>query len=527
MGPPASVIQWVNNHFPKPRVDLEWLDGCCEWLIDDQNLSPVTAFPQFVERVKEQLLESDLADSMSKGTGFNPNITQATEDLQGPPILVQIVAMTEIGTSAFQLEQTRVAREERMRTGLGNVEGEEDGDVEVEGEGPMPKYPRGTLRFQLSDGETIIDAMEFRNLPQLSLGVTELGYKMQLQGTRIQNGMAFLEPATVNMLGGRQADLEARQLNDFKQGLRARLGRPLSPEPEHDDDIEMEPRRRLPAASSLNNHPIASTSTNAPQTRPIIALPSRHTRTSLASNINDETEMEIVTNNTSTLGSAELHKITASKSAYFDASAGSNSRTASSSKQANDLDFTFAVTSQTQHAGAKDASFDFDFLDELDDENLPPRVDKGKAPEHDYGMDDIDFGDADFWDNVDKVIEKAVADGDAPMAPVHHPPSSASASASGSGVSSSYVRLDKKMTAGKSDRSSAPAPTQALDVIEINDSDEDMYEAEDKENQPVPTRRVRQRMDVNREGPALSQRTGRPVILAKSPEDVIDLSDSD
>lgn len=47
---------------------------------------------------------------------------------------------------------------------------------------------------------------------------------MQLQGTRIQNGMAFLEPATVNLLGGRQADLEARQLNDFKQGLRARLG---------------------------------------------------------------------------------------------------------------------------------------------------------------------------------------------------------------------------------------------------------------------------------------------------------------
>lgn len=119
---------------------------------------------------------------MSKGTGFNPNITRATEDLQGPPILVQIVAMTEIGTSAFQLEQTRVAREERMRSGLGNVEGEEDGDVEVEGEGPMPKYPRGTLRFQLSDGETIIDAMEFRNLPQLSLGVTELGYKVSLPG---------------------------------------------------------------------------------------------------------------------------------------------------------------------------------------------------------------------------------------------------------------------------------------------------------------------------------------------------------
>lgn len=360
------------------------------------------------------------------------------------------------------------------------------------------------------------------------------------------------------------ADLQA-----IRSPLREISAPPIPQFAEHDDDIEMEPRRRLPAASSLNNHPVASTSTNAPQTRPIIGLPSRHTRTSLASNINDEAQMEIVTTNTSTLSSAELHKNIAAKSAYFDASAGPNPKTASSSKQAKDLDFTFAVTSrqlapnlpspspelylETQRSGAKDASFDFDFLDELDDENLPPRIDKGKAPERpnqpitsishdtapkaqtteeepgsdDYGMDDIDFGDADFWDNVDKVIEKAVADGDAPMAPVHNPPSSASASASGSGTSSSYVMFDKKMTVGKSDRSSAPAPTQILDVIEINDSDEDMYEAEDKENQPVPTRHVRQRMGDNREGPALSQRTGRPVILAKNPEDVIDLSDSD
>ena len=47
---------------------------------------------------------------------------------------------------------------------------------------------------------------------------------MQLKGTRIQNGMAFLEPATVVLLGGAQEQLEARQLAEFKQGLRERLG---------------------------------------------------------------------------------------------------------------------------------------------------------------------------------------------------------------------------------------------------------------------------------------------------------------
>lgn len=47
---------------------------------------------------------------------------------------------------------------------------------------------------------------------------------MQLKGTRIHNGMAFLEPATVNLLGGRYSELEEGQLQDFKRGLYTRLG---------------------------------------------------------------------------------------------------------------------------------------------------------------------------------------------------------------------------------------------------------------------------------------------------------------
>lgn len=36
--------------------------------------------------------------------------------------------------------------------------------------------------------------------------------------------MAFLEPATVTLLGGRYSDLEEGQLKDFKRGLYTRLG---------------------------------------------------------------------------------------------------------------------------------------------------------------------------------------------------------------------------------------------------------------------------------------------------------------
>lgn len=36
--------------------------------------------------------------------------------------------------------------------------------------------------------------------------------------------MAMLEKSTIAFLGGKQVDLEAQQLDDFKQGLRVRLG---------------------------------------------------------------------------------------------------------------------------------------------------------------------------------------------------------------------------------------------------------------------------------------------------------------
>jgi hypothetical protein len=45
---------------------------------------------------------------------------------------------------------------------------------------------------------------------------------LQLKGTLIQKGMAFLEPATVVLLGGAQEQLGARQNEEFKNGLRER-----------------------------------------------------------------------------------------------------------------------------------------------------------------------------------------------------------------------------------------------------------------------------------------------------------------
>ena len=116
---------------------------------------------------------------MQPHTGLPANIgdVNTITTLTGSPVLVQIISTDDVSTSAFQLDQIRQAREERMRAGVGNEEGEEDGDVDVEGEGPMPQYPRGKLRLQLSDGHTVLEALEYRRIDELKL-TTPHGFKV-------------------------------------------------------------------------------------------------------------------------------------------------------------------------------------------------------------------------------------------------------------------------------------------------------------------------------------------------------------
>lgn len=47
---------------------------------------------------------------------------------------------------------------------------------------------------------------------------------MQLNKTLFRNGMAFLEPSTVTLLGGDLNKLEEKQLFEFQQSLRMRRG---------------------------------------------------------------------------------------------------------------------------------------------------------------------------------------------------------------------------------------------------------------------------------------------------------------
>lgn len=342
----------------------------------------------------------------------------------------------------------------------------------------------------------------------------------------------------------------------------------------HTDDVSMEPRRRIPLFPNPLFPEVVEFTWPGKVERPIAALPSRMGRTSTGSNAEDDHGM--VTRPTraqrATLAFAGSKDIKpASASRYFD-NTGRAAESSALSKaardqaitvalQGNNLDFTLTPTPRqlvrtiptsppVPRPSESNGAFDFDLLDEFGvDENQapPPRVDKGKAPDRhqplflpdtppakvqelfansdDYAMDD-DFPPDFRWDDVDEVEKAAASVPGSSNIGRHTTPSS--------GVHSSHTMIDTSTEDRKPSlsriNSAGPAapPRVLLDVIEIDDSDEEM---EDKENQPVPARHVRQRMTKERPSfgaaPALSQRTGRPVVQAVNPDDVIDLSDSE
>ncbi|KAF8920395.1 hypothetical protein CPB85DRAFT_1211586 [Mucidula mucida] len=178
MDVPTAVTDFLSQNYPRPRIDPEWLQACYDWVVEDKALNPATQMATIIQEVESQLLSSNLQDSMLHGTGLPTHVADTDQKqtrISGPPVLVEIISITDIGISAYNLNKVRLTREERLAAG---EEEEGEGDVDVEGEGPIPNYPRSMLSMELTDGAITLKAMEYRSLPQLRLGTTPLGYKV-------------------------------------------------------------------------------------------------------------------------------------------------------------------------------------------------------------------------------------------------------------------------------------------------------------------------------------------------------------
>ncbi|KAN0092963.1 hypothetical protein V8E55_003747 [Tylopilus felleus] len=271
------IRDWIAHNYQKPAIDQEWVSDCSDWISSELGLDPTRNFDQFIHHVEAQLLQSNLADSTVPGSGIDPLLVASNPGPARPrpstarrtarhappqkkttgatPLLVEIKSITEIAHSAFNLLNTHQTRLDRADLGLAH----EDNNAELhpdEDEGPVPKFPRGMLRFELSDGLTTFRAIEFRSLPQLELSTTPLGYKMLLKSTPIRNGTAFLEPSNVILKGYKTEDHDINREQVFLSILRKRLGRP-DPPPEAPDaaQAQVNPPEPAPAQPARQHQP--------------------------------------------------------------------------------------------------------------------------------------------------------------------------------------------------------------------------------------------------------------------------------
>ena len=171
-----------------------WLQQCYTWVIEEHGLNPATDMTKIMELVESQLLMSDLTDSMVAGSGLPHDVPSLHKgSLHGAPVLVQILALTEIGHSAFNLMNIRQAKIDRADLS-GLARGDDENNDETD-EGPVPNYPRSMLHFQLSDGTIRLNAIEFKKIPQFDLENTPLGYKVyaasSLSGRRPVNDFSY------------------------------------------------------------------------------------------------------------------------------------------------------------------------------------------------------------------------------------------------------------------------------------------------------------------------------------------------
>lgn len=193
MSVPTHICDWLRATYPSPEISTvsalgflrvhvctdcaiqEWLEACYEWITTELAVSTADT-AELKKQINAQLLQSDLADSTVSGTGL-PLVDASAPAMRVPgPVLCQIIALGEVGNSAFSLMNVRQNRIDKAdMTGLALAQGDQEA---AEDEGPVPKYPRSMMRLQLSDGSVSIGAFEYRKIPQLDLADTPLGFKV-------------------------------------------------------------------------------------------------------------------------------------------------------------------------------------------------------------------------------------------------------------------------------------------------------------------------------------------------------------
>lgn len=181
---PVTVVNWLRSAYPTLRIKDDWLEACCDYLATH---FPGLSAAQLIKKVEAQILLASLESCCESGPLPAQDLSETrsmmiASGVRGS-ILVQVESIFDAGESALSIKNIHEQRKEeaRIKQRGGNadrariIDNLDDGEAE---KGP-PKYPRSMLTLQLSDGFTVMKAIEYKRIPGLSLDETKLGSKVR------------------------------------------------------------------------------------------------------------------------------------------------------------------------------------------------------------------------------------------------------------------------------------------------------------------------------------------------------------
>ncbi|CAG8578111.1 309_t:CDS:2 [Scutellospora calospora] len=174
---------------------------------------------QLYQAVYNEFLDSDLNKSMK------PHLPSLIEDKhkviigEHQPIILQIADIFEVGVSSQTLLDV-------INSHLSGSlkQGHKYNDISDK-QYESIQFPRGMLKFQLTDGYQSVDAIEYKPLSNLNL-LTPIGIKISVSKALILRGVLLLGPENITVLGGYTE--EHRSINAIKIRLLKQLGIPIT-----------------------------------------------------------------------------------------------------------------------------------------------------------------------------------------------------------------------------------------------------------------------------------------------------------
>ena len=287
-------------------------------------------------------------------------------------------------------------------------EDEEEEDFEP---GKLPEYPRAMLRFELSDGRSVMKGIEYKRLNGVKLGETALGTKVLLHRVPVKRGirgflslppllfrtmlsLVMLAPENTKIMGGMIEPLETEQPERFVATIKQRLeaagqpqsSRPRLPKPTRADGRVIRP----PQSSTASNQPASRSSGAAARAAAIAGLdgadsshpPKRQKEGPIVIDSDSDDGFVVPAPLFAASARTTTKSTRATQTTQTTQSTTRSATSSSASEAAARRRAAVMAALQSQQVKAQDAEYDFDEFDDAD-------------------FEDVGFEEMDTYDNID------------------------------------------------------------------------------------------------------------------------------